>query len=253
MRLGNPAVRRALNKVENGEYSADPTKASYKGVYGKTALYAAATLLAAVGTYTASFCTGEVWQYYLIAAGISLAPSVIIAFIISFCPSSVKVLGFVYAILQGGFLGVLSAVIDILIMPGIALAALLGTLSVFGISVFAHNFLKVRISNGFLRGLLIAFICILLVQFVMFLVSFTGFFSYTAYIWLEIAASTVCILWATVMISFDLNSIDCIVLGGADKTYEWYFAFSLVSTLIYMYVEILELIVRIAALFMKDN
>ncbi len=55
------------------------------------------------------------------------------------------------------------------------------------------------------------------------------------------------------MLFWDLQNIDYIVQSGADKKYEWNVAFSLVTTLIYMYVEILELLVRIMALFSRNK
>lgn len=254
MRLGNPAVRRALNNVENGVYSAEESKASYKGVYAKAALYAAVTVVAALATYAIILSANiEAIFTLLIVAGIAVIPILIIALVMAFIPSTVKVLGFVYAIIQGGLLGIMSAFLDLLIMPCLALSALLGTLLVFGVSVFANSVLKVRISNGFVRGVLIVFVCLAAVQLIMFLLSLIGVFSYVAYIWLQLAVSAICIIWATIMLAWDLNNIDAIVLGGADKKYEWYVAFSLVSTLIYLYVEILELIARLALLFMQHK
>ena len=96
---------------------------------------------------------------------------------------------------------------------------------------------------------MIAFFSILAVQLVMFILSLTGIFNYTAYLWIQLIASALCIIWATVMLTWDLQNIDYLVQSGADKKYEWNLAFSLVTTLVYLYLEILELLLRLVALF----
>ena len=51
----------------------------------------------------------------------------------------------------------------------------------------------------------------------------------------------------------DLQSAEAIVAGGVDKSYEWNVSFAIVTTLIYIYVEILELLVRLAAIFGRNK
>lgn len=51
----------------------------------------------------------------------------------------------------------------------------------------------------------------------------------------------------------DLQSAEAMVTGGIDKRYEWNVAFAIVTTLIYIYLEILELLVRIAAIFGRNK
>lgn len=257
MRLGNPAVRRFAKKAENGELEAFDRRATYGGVYIKAALYAGLTIIAAVLTeLLVLHFIGTGNADALIALGIAtvacLVPMLIISLVIAFVPSTCKVLGFIYAAIQGGLLGLLATFVD-MFYPGIALAAFLGTAIVFLVAIVVNSVFKVRISSKFVRGLMVAFLSLIVVQFVMFLLSFAGIFSYTQYMWVQIAISALCIIWATVMLFWDLSNIDYVVQTGADKKYEWNVAFSLVTTLIYMYVEILELLVRIAALFSRNK
>lgn len=253
MRLGNPAIRRYIRKAENGELEASDKKATYGGVYLKAALYAALTIIAAVVTELLVLhfiATGNTDA--LITVGIAtvacLVPMLIISLIIVFVPSTVKVLGCIYAVIQGGLLGLLATFVD-MFYPGIALAAFLGTAIVFLVAIVVNSVFKVRISSGFVRGLMVVIFSLLAVQLLMFMLSLFGVFSYTQYMWIQIAVSALCIIWATVMLFWDLSNIDYIVQTGADKKHEWNVAFSLVTTLIYLYVEILELILRFAVLF----
>ncbi len=258
MTIGNPAVRRILKKTQSGDMLWETEKATYKGVYLKTALYLAITIVAALLTeflLNRAIVGGQIEQALTIvgiAAAVSIIPLLIISLVIAFVPKTVKVLGCIYALLQGAFVGLLTALVD-LFFPGIALAAFLGTVIVMGVSMLLHNLLKVRIGNSFVRCLMVIGASLAALQLVMFLVSLTGFFSYTAYLWVQLAISAVCVIWATVMLFYDLRNIDNVVQMGADKKYEWNVAFSLTTTLIYMYVEILELLMRIAMLFSRNK
>lgn len=261
MTLGNPALRRMAKKADGGAYSAAGATATYKGVYGKAALYALTTIICAVAVefgLLAMFKAGNyegVLNLSLIIMGVSFVPLFAVALIIAFVPSTVKVLGFFYAAFQGLSLGLVSLCVD-QIYPGMAFGALLGTLIVFFVALFVNHVFKVKISSKLILGLMVAFVSLAFVQLIMCLLSLVGVFNlfvYKAYFWIEFAISALCIIWATLMIFFDLQNIDYIVGTCADKKYEWYAAFSLVSTLIYLYVEILELLLRLAVIFGKSR
>lgn len=258
MTMGNPSVRRLVRKAQNGQLTEGGAAASYKGVYLKTALYVCLTIIAAVATELSIFyaiANGYIAQALTalgIATGVCFIPLIAIVLIITFVPSTVKVLGCIYAILQGGLLGLVASMIDV-VMPGVAFAAFCATAVVFIVSLIVNRFAKLRISSDFVRGLTTVFISLLAVQLVMFALSLFGVFNYTAYIWVQLAVSAVCVVWATLMLFWDLNNADMLVQFGADKKYEWNVAFSLTTTLIYLYVEILEIIVRLVALFGRNN
>lgn len=255
--LGNPVVRRISNRYACEDLSEDVKRATYLGVYAKAALFAAVTIITAVLTEFLviwAFYNGDIEAVLIgasIAASVGLIPLVIIGFIIAFVPTTAKYLGFVYCILEGGVLGLLVLCVDIMV-PGVALAALVGTVLVLFASLVVNYVFRKRISSTFVRGLIVATFSFLIVQFVVGMISiFTPIIS-GVYFWIEFAACALGVIWATVMLFWDLSNIDNLVQTGAEKKYEWCAAFSLVLTLIYMYLEILELILRIIALFKKD-
>lgn len=258
MRIGNPSLRRWVTKSRHGEISAEVEAATYKGVYGKTTLFALLTIVSAIAVELAvlwSFKSDLIAEALIAIVFATVAAAVllvILALVIAFVPSTVKVLGVIYSVLQGGLLGLVSLIVDIF-YPGIAFAAFIGTAIVFMVSIAVNRLFQVKVSNKFMRGLMVAFFSIMLVQLVMWVLSLVGVFNYTAYLWIQLIASTLCIIWATIMLTWDLQNIDYLVQSGADKKYEWNVAFSLVTTLVYLYVEILELIIRIAALFGSKN
>lgn len=257
MRIGNPSLRRIVRRTETGAYAPSENAATYKGVYLKAALYALVTVVCAVvvefglmaliraGDY------GNALSIGFIILGVSFIPLLALALIIAFVPSTAKVLGFFYAGFQGLTIGLVSLLSD-LAFPGVAFAALLGTMIVFFIALVVNSVFKVRVSSKFLRGLMIVFISLIVVQLIMWILSlFNVFnvFSDMAYFLIEFVICAICIIWAALMLYFDIQNIEYIVGTGADKKYEWYVSFSLVSTLIYMYVQILELLVRVLLIF----
>lgn len=254
MRMGNPSLRHWVSRSQSGAITAEAEVATYKGVYGKAAIFAVITIICAVIT---EFVVLNMMKEALVEAlmGVIIATVVfsialvVIALVIAFVQSAAKWLGMIYCILQGGLLGCLALFVDIFVAFGISFAALLGTAIVFLVSLAVNKLFEVRISSRFMRGLMIAAVSILLVQLVMWVLSLCGLFDYTAYLWVQLISSAICIIWATVMLMWDLQSIDFLVQSGADKKYEWNVAFSLVTTLIYLYVEILELLMRLVMLF----
>lgn len=227
--------------------------ATYGGIYLKAALFAIITIVAAVATevgvmYAIGSGNYEALLYVGIAALASALPMIILALIIAFVPSTVKVLGVIYAAVQGALLGLFATLID-MFYPGVAFAAFLATAVVFLVSLLVNKFGRVRISSGFVRGLMVAFFSLLAIELVMGLLSLVGVFDYAALFWVQFVVCALSIIWATVMLFWDLQNIDYMVQAGADKKYEWNVAFSLVTTLIYLYVEILELFIRLIAIF----
>ena len=114
MRMGNPSVRRWTTKSQRGELGVEIEPVTYKGVYGKAALFAFLTILFAIVTEFVMFwaITNGYLGEALIAVGIATVvctvPLIIMAIVIAFVPSTAKVLGIIYAVLQGCLLGILA-------------------------------------------------------------------------------------------------------------------------------------------------
>lgn len=260
MRIGNPSVRRWVAKSQKGALGVEVEPATYGGVVKKSLLFAAVTLLSAIAVVATLFGAlygnnPDIFVFALVGVSASAIPMLVISLIISFVPSTVKVLGFVYSIMQGALIGVIAFIVE-LAFPGscIALAALLGTVTVFIVCVVLNKMLSVRIKSSFMRGLLIAVMSLIFVELVMTLLAVFGVYDWSAnsaYVWIQLALSAFFIVWATVMVLFDLQCIDDLVKYKADKRYEWNVAFALVTTLVYLYLEILELLVRLLAIFGK--
>lgn len=259
--MSNPSVRRWVAKSERGELNVEVQPATYKGVYGKTAILGVVTMVAAIAVELLSLKAIADGNYnFLIWAGIGAAvcfvPMIVLSLVMAFAPMTTKYLSIPYAIIQGGLLGMLSLFVDVA-YPGIAFAAFLGTMIVFVVSVAVNKLFSAHTVSRLLRIFTVALFSVLFLQLVMFLLSRFNVFQtetgWTVFNWIEVGVSAVCILWASVLITFDLKNIDFCVQSGCDKRYEWSFAFSLLTSLVYLYIEILELLVRLLILFKKDN
>lgn len=257
MRTGNPSLRRIFRQSQTGEIHVESQPATYWGIAKKAMLFGGITILSAIAVLVAlNFAfygnNPEVLTVVLIGVLCGALPMIIISLVITFVPKTVKFLGPVYALFQGATLGMLVFGVD-LVYPGIALAAVLGTLIVFVLCVALNKLLEVRISGKVMRIALISFVSLVVLELGLFVASLfvtelNGLFT-QAYLWIQLAISAVCIIYATILLMWDLQTADAIVQSGADKKHEWMVAFSIVVTLVYLYVEILELLLRLLAIF----
>lgn len=258
MRMGSAAVRGLEKKAVNGQLSVQSgNAASYKGIVIKSLVYGIVTLAAALITYfimNNAFAIGDAdtLGVLLIIAACSGVPMLILAFVIAFAPGTVMVCGILYTAIQGLFLGTLVCLVDI-VYPGIALVAVMGTLIVFVVALLLNRVLEVKVSSKFMRGVIIAFVSMVIVSAIAGIIYAFDSEFFGAYMWLEVIVSAICIILATVMLMGDLQSAEAMVTGGIDKKYEWNVAFAIVTTLTYIYLEILELLIRLAAIFGKNN
>lgn len=260
MRMGNPSMRKLVRRAEAGEVVIDSSPATYGGIALKSVYFCVLTIVAAVVSallfrYAIAKEDPKFLMAILISAGVCAVLMLILSLVVAFAPKTVKVAGSLFAIFQGAFLGVMVYLLETM-FPGVAFAAVLGTLLVFIISVALNRVLSVRVTSRILRVVIVGFTCLLLVELVMLVVALCGAVDmefFKAYWWVQLIASAFCVFYAAILLMWDLQSASHIVEIGADKSFEWQVSFSLVTTLVYLYVEILELLVRFAMLFSKNN
>lgn len=257
---GNPTLRRVVRGSEEGKYlSEDNRVVSMKGMAWKSVLFCLVTIISAVVSaylllHFIDTGNANAITTLVIILGISVIPLIIISFVIMFFPKTASFLGIIYCILEGLAMGVTSAIFDMFIFPGIALMAFLGTCVVFIVSLLVFNLLGRHISGKFVKFVLTAFISMVLLQGIGFLLSWAipAFAAIMNNIWVQLAVSGIMVLWASFMLLIDLNNMQQLADNQADKQYEWLAAFSLVTTLMWLYVEILELLARLALIFRRE-
>jgi uncharacterized YccA/Bax inhibitor family protein len=180
-------------------------------------------------------------------------PAFIVGFIVSlvliFKPHLAKApLVLVYSAAMGVALGGISGLLND-VYPGIALQAIVGTAGVFIGMLVVYKTGAVRVTPRFtkwLLGAMVGIIILMLFNLVMSLFGVnTGLRDGGP---LAIIFSLVVIGVAAFSLLLDFDQADQAIKGGAPASFAWYIAFGLMTTLVWLYIEILRLLS-----YLRDN
>ena len=151
----------------------------------------------------------------------------------------------VYAVAEGLFVGGLSFVMES-IYPGIVQTAVLGTVMTVAAMLVLYSTKIIKCSEKFTSVVILATFAvagIYLVQFIgsFFGLSIPGIFG-SGTVGLVFSGIVICI--AALNLIIDFHFIENAVQSFVPKEYEWYFGFSLMVTIVWVYVEILRLLAK---------
>lgn len=203
----------------------------------KTAITGAVALVAGIATA-------------LTQAFVLTLPAFIVGFVISlvviFKQSTNPVLVLLYSAAMGVALGGITGVLELqgTNFEGIGLQAVVGTAGVFVGMLVVYKTGAVKVTPKFTKWLTGALFGVVILMVVNLLISFfngDGFGlrngSPLAYLF-----SIVCIGVAAFSLMLDFDMADRAVKGGAPAKFAWYIAFGLMTTLVWLYLEILRLL-----------
>ncbi|MDQ5862080.1 MAG: Bax inhibitor-1/YccA family protein [Actinomycetota bacterium] len=149
-----------------------------------------------------------------------------------------------YAGLEGLFLGGLTRVLD-LMYPGVGLQAVIGTLSVFTVTLLLFKSGKVRASPKAMKFFMIAMVGYGLFSVVNLVMMMTGLqtepFGLRSGI-IGVVIGILAIGLAAFSLVMDFTSIEAGVQSGAPQRFSWTAAFGLTVTLVWLYVEIIRVL-----------
>ncbi|WMJ74293.1 Bax inhibitor-1/YccA family protein [Cytophagaceae bacterium ABcell3] len=152
----------------------------------------------------------------------------------------------VYALFQGLFLGSVSAIFEAM-FPGIVVMALTLTMGTFLCLLLAYKSGYIKATENFKLGVVAATGAIAVVYLLSFVLNLFG--SSMPYIhdsgWMGIGFSLFVVVIAALNLVLDFDFIEQGSAAGAPKYMEWYAAFGLTVTLIWLYLEILRLLSKI--------
>ena len=155
-----------------------------------------------------------------------------------------------YALLEGFFLGGLTRILDNL-FPGVGIQAVVGTLSVFAVTLVLFKSGKVRATPKLMRFFMIALIGYAVFALVNVVMMMTGavttpFGLSTSVeimgIPLGVFIGFLAIGLAAFSLIMDFTSIEAAISAGAPQRFSWTAAFGLTVTLVWLYVEIIRLL-----------
>jgi uncharacterized YccA/Bax inhibitor family protein len=244
MATANPAMNPAVY-LRAGEARTATDVMTVSGTALKTGVLL--VILVVTGTYTWSqAAAGTPLSNGLLLGG--LIGGGIVALVTIFAPRTAPVTAPIYAALQGLVLGAVSALFETR-YPGIATQAISLTIGVLAVMLFVYATGLIRATERFRIGVVAATGAICLVYLVDLIASLFGtrlpFIHETGPI--GIGISVVVVIVAALNLILDFDFIEQGASHQAPKFMEWYGGFSLLVTLVWMYLEILRLLAKVRA------
>jgi uncharacterized YccA/Bax inhibitor family protein len=247
----NPVFK---ENVFHRDYAAASESMTVNGTMNKTALMLLIVIAGAIFTWNKFFDAIAVnpegggaaaVMPWLIAGGIG---GLIIALVTAFRPQSSGISAPIYAIFEGLLLGGISAIFESM-YTGIVMRAVALTLAVFLAMLFLYRSGIIKVTEKFKMGSFAATAGIAVVYLVSFIGGFFGMqFSFLHDSSpLSIGFSLVVVVIAALNLVLDFSFIENAAGSGAPKYMEWYGAFGLMVTLIWLYLEILRLLSKLAS------
>jgi uncharacterized YccA/Bax inhibitor family protein len=240
--------KRAKNPVfrHEGLYERSSTPVTKNGVVMKTLLMLAIVAVIAVlsgSIFSAKLEAGEAGNIGVLAF-VALFATLAVAILIGFKPNLAKPLSFVYAILEGFLLGVISAFAISFDGGSVVSTALFITISV----VIATNVLYttgiIKVNKKFVSVIFIMTLGAMFFYLILIVGSLFGL--NTSFMFdgspLAIGISVIMLLLASLNLFVDYFMVDSFIEQGTDRSYEWYLAFGLTVTIVWVYIEALRLV-----------
>lgn len=217
---------------------------SVSGAVGKTVIL----LIVLIAAFSYTWFTTQDWSVsqlksFMIFVGIS---TFVLALISVFVPKLVRFTGVLYAALEGAFLGSLTFFINQM-YPGIAIQAVLITFAVFFtmLALFVTRIIRVTESmRAVIMGATVGVMIFYLISFVL------GLFGvhlplFTSSSMLSIGFSILVAGIAAFGFLLDFDNIEQMSRSSMPKYYEWYGAFGILVSLVWLYIEILNLLIKL--------
>ncbi|MCB1226237.1 MAG: Bax inhibitor-1/YccA family protein [Verrucomicrobiales bacterium] len=170
----------------------------------------------------------------------------VLVFVTMFKPQWSAVTGSLYALAEGLVLGGISAIYEAQ-FQGIVLQAVLLTASVLLVMLASYRMGWVRATERFRTGVMAATGGILLVYLATMILGFFGIQIPMIHDsgWVGIGFSLFVVGIAALNLVMDFDFIERGCAAGAPKYMEWYGAFGLLVTLVWLYIEILRLLSKL--------
>jgi len=154
--------------------------------------------------------------------------------------------GLVYAVLMGLWVGAISKIYEVA-YDGIVAQALLATMATVLICLVLYAFGVVKVTRRFVLVVVAATLGIGLMYLVAWILSLFGV---SLRLWTDpsptgIAISVVICIVAALNLFIDFAVIDQGVANGAPSFMEWYSAWGLLATVVWLYLEVLYLLARL--------
>ncbi len=241
MRSGNPALN--AKTFERFDVYEPARTMTIDGTVTRTGMLLILVVVAAAITWNQFLQQNPIYKPLMYGG---LIVGLIFAVVTCFKPTWSPVTAPIYAVAEGLFLGGLSAIFETM-YPNIVFQAVCLTFgTLFGLLI-AYRSGLIKATENFKLGVFAATSGICLVYLIGWIMSFFG--SGIPYIhdsgWIGIGFSLFVVVIAALNLVLDFDFIEHGAERGAPKYMEWYAAFGLMVTLIWLYIEILRLLAKL--------
>ena len=249
MRSGNPALSEStFLDLASGSVVVNPDQTmTINGTVNKTGFLLLLTVLTAAFAWSQTVgADGQIAPGAMIYAIGGAVGGLILALVTVFKKTWSPVTAPLYALVEGFFLGAISAVFEMR-FPGIVFQAVLLTFGTLFALLAAYRTGLIKVTENFKLGVVAATGGIALLYLASFVL---GFFNINVPViheasWLGIAFSLFVVVVAALNLVLDFDFIENGAAARAPKYMEWYGAFGLMVTLVWLYVEFLRLLSKI--------
>jgi uncharacterized YccA/Bax inhibitor family protein len=251
IKTSNPALgKNTFNDFAQSQYGGNLVDASARmslsGTVNKTGILLLCAVATAAWTWNSFLQTRDPSTVYP-AIMIGAFGGLIVAFVTIFKKTWSPVTAPIYALLEGLVLGGLSAIFD-LRYPGIAMEAVGLTFGTLFVLLLAYKSGLIKVTQKFRLGVVAATGGIMLFYFLTLLLSFFHI-SFLSSVYgsglIGIGFSLFVVAIASLNLVLDFDFVEQGVSQGAPKYMEWYAAFGIMVTLVWLYLEMLRLLSKI--------
>ena len=242
MRTSNPALN---ERVFQGERAVLGDTMTLQGTVNKTGVLLICVIATAAWTWNL-FLHSHSPQTVMPLALLGGIGGLIVAMVTIFKKQWAGITAPIYALLEGLVLGSISAILEVR-FPGIAIQAVSLTFGTLVILLLAYRSGLIAVTEKFRLGIIAATGGIALFYIVEIVLGFFGihFTAINGSGVIGIGFSVFVVIIAALNLVLDFDFIVTGVRVGAPKYMEWYGAFGLMVTLIWLYFEILRLLSKI--------
>ncbi|MCH2201754.1 MAG: Bax inhibitor-1/YccA family protein [Fuerstiella sp.] len=242
LRTSNPVFSDRV--LQQFSFAEESTTMTANGTVLKTTIALAAVMLTA-GIAWINIQQGAAPAPYLYGG---MIVGLVLALITSFKPALAPYTTPVYALAEGAFLGAISVFIQSRFPETpIVFQAVCLTFGTLFVMLICYQTRVIRVTDKLRSGIVVATGAICLLYLVSFVLSFFGtsvpFIHGSGLVGIGFSLFVVGLAAFNLLLDFDL--VDRLVAQRAPKAMEWYAAFALLVTLIWLYIEILRLLSKL--------
>jgi len=243
MRSGNPGLNENTFRFEESLVDEPAGRTMTHAGTGIKAVFLLGCVVATASWSWHLYQSGEAVQPWMLGG---LIGGIVFALITIFVKKAAPITGPCYALCEGLFLGAISAMFEER-YPGMVLQAVGLTFGVLFVMLLLYTTQIIKVTQGFAMGVVAATGGVALVYFVSIILGMFG--TPVSLIHgtsgLAIGFSVVVVIIAALNLALDFALIDQGVVRRSPKYMEWYAAFALMLTLIWLYLEILRLLSKL--------